>query len=152
MLALTDAMKPSAPRSPRFLCHLPVRYHVFDASSGELELGPVHATYAQDIGESGLFLALAKLKPGAQIHFFVEFPAGLGGCVEAFGRVTHARPEGVGVRIVRLARGERRTVDAYLTERSAIEAAVVSAARARFEAEQAVAARATRPGQLSPAN
>src|SRR3954447_14597252 len=82
---------PTARRAPRWSTRLPVRYQVFDARSGQLNVGRLATARARDIGPNGLFLSQVELPPGTPLRFFFELPETWGGCIEAFGRVVHGR-------------------------------------------------------------
>lgn len=131
-------------RAPRWSTRIPVRYHVFDARSGQLELGRLEGARARDIGSKGLFLQQVELPVGTRIHFFFELPETAGGCIEAFGEVVHGRPRldamghevpGAGVRFLRLSTRDRARLDQYLNERKMIDAAYLSAHAVRVRAE-----------------
>ena len=121
-------------RRPRYSARMPVRYHVWDTRGRRIELGSLVPAKACDIGENGLFLAGAALPAGARLHFFLGLPDG-SGCVEGFGQVVHTTPSGVGVRLLRMAAGDRVRLDRYLQERRVIETAWLIGEDVRRRAE-----------------
>jgi len=131
-------------REPRWSSRIPVRYHVFDNSSGRLELGRLDLSRAYDIGPRGLLLARVEAPVGTRLHFFFELPESWGNVIEAFGVVVHnqARVDplgysvpGSGVRLLHISPRDRQRLDRYLAERRAIDAAMLSAAAVRARAE-----------------
>jgi len=133
-------------RLPRYSTRLPVRYQIFDARGGELELGRLDGARTRDLGADGLFLAYVDLPIGTRLHFYFELPER--GCVEAFGVVTHETPRldawgaetpGVGVRFTRLSPHARARLDQWLDERRALDQAALNAALGRARAERFLA-------------
>jgi len=130
-------------RNPRWSTRIPVRYQVFDGREGGINIGRLHSGRARDIGSQGLFLQCAQLQSGTRLHIFFELPETCGGCVEVFGEVVHERARldamgyevpGVGVKIGHIADRDRTRLQAYLDERTAIDAAVLSASQVRLRA------------------
>jgi hypothetical protein len=129
-------------RQQRYSTRVLVRYHVFDAKAGELNVGQIVATQARDFSRSGLFLAGVDLPTGTRLHFYFDLPSG---CVEAFGEVVHDHPrwetlggerEGCGIRLLSLPAGDRARLDRFLQERREADLAAANGALVRVRAER----------------
>ncbi len=132
-------------RRHRWSTRMPVRYQVFDARTGGLNIGRISSARARDISAQGLFLSDVHLPSGTRLHIFFELPETWGSCIEAFGEVVHDRARldalgfevaGVGVRLQQMPEHDRQRLEKYLEERQLIDAAVLSAYQVRLRAQK----------------
>lgn len=129
-------------REPRMRTRVQVRLHVFDATSGALNMGQILEAETRDFGPRGMFLSGVAVPCATRVHIYLELPSG---CVEAFGVVVHDRPQvdatgmsraGVGIRFTRLSLGDENRLETFLDDRRDAAHAALVAALARVRAER----------------
>ncbi len=119
-----------------------VRLHVFDATSGALNMGQILEAQSRDFGQRGLFLSGVNLPCATRVHLYLDIPTG---CIEAFGVVVHDRSQvdatgmarqGVGIRFTRLSLTDEQRLETFLDDRRDAAQAALQAALARIRAER----------------